>query len=158
MKKIQIILILIIGFVNLGLSQRLIKTDSLNYIRIGELRLEFMILDSINDLNIDLLTVPKYSLGEIHLENYLRSSFKFPNDILEDTTINFDVFEAELEASFIIDKTGNVIDSKIKKGFNESADNNIINTLNRLKEFDPGKYNTKEIDIKLIINIKYQTW
>lgn len=156
MKKIQILIILLWGLMTLGYGQRLIKTDSINYIEIGRLKLDFVILDSITIDNFDLLKVPKYSLGEIQLEKDLIGSLRFPNELLEDTTIYLVGFEAEAIASFVIDKAGNVKEPIIERGFHKSADKDIINALIKLQKFEPGKYDNKPIDIRLILNIKYK--
>jgi len=156
MKRIKNFVILLFGFVTLGFSQRLIETDSTIYIEIGELRLDFVILDTIMIDSTGLLDAPKYSLGEKQLEKYLISSLRFPDEFLEDTTINLVGFETEAIASFVIDKMGNIKDTKIIKGFHHSSDKDIINALNKLQKFEPAKYDNRPVEISLILKLKYK--
>jgi hypothetical protein len=156
MKRIQILIVLFLGLITLGYGQRFIKTDSINYIEVGRLKMEFMILDSISIRNLDLLSVPKYLPGELQLEKHLTGSLRFPKELLEDTTISLAGFEAEAIASFVIDNHGNVRDIRIVKGFHKSADEEILHTLNSLQKFEPGKYDNTPIEIRLLLKIIYK--
>jgi len=137
-----------------GYSQKLIKTDTINYISIGGLKLEFLILDSIDNTNVDLFSVPKYILGEEKLKKHL--SFRIPPEILEDTSINLTGFETIVEATFVIDKIGNVKDIKILKGQYESTRKDILVILNKLQKFEPARYNNRPVDIRLTLKVKYK--
>jgi protein TonB len=156
MKRTQIIILFTYGLLSLGLSQSLIKTDSVNYIEIGGLKMNFVILDSIPNFNLDLFKVPVYSPGEYQFVKNLKKSVRFPEEILEDSTIYINGFEAIVTASFIIDKNGDVKNLQINNGFNKSSDKDIINFFNRLPKFQPGKYDNKPIDIKLLLQFKFK--
>lgn len=93
--------------------------------------------------------VPEYPGGIEELNAFLNNNLKYPEDPEKY------YHNATVIVSFIIDQSGNVINTKVVKSVSPEFDTMVIKALLRMKQWNPAKYNGKPVCWQTKISVDF---
>lgn len=89
--------------------------------------------------------------GETALLQFLAENIRYPADALEKN------IRGSVVIGFTVDKTGNVTDVKVLKPLHPSCDAEAVRVVKMLKKFKPAKTGGKEVAIRMVLPIRFQS-
>ena len=95
-------------------------------------------------------TMPEFPGGETALKKFISEHIKYPADA-HDKGI-----EGTVYVTFIIDKSGKVIEPKIAKGVTPALDKEAIRVVESLPGWEPGKQNDTKVNVSYTLPIKFK--
>jgi protein TonB len=94
--------------------------------------------------------MPKFKGGEEELLKFIVSNIKYP-EIAKRTGIEGKVF-----VSFVISKTGNIINAKIDKSIGGGCEEEALRIISNMPSWNPGKQNGVPVNVKVTIPIYFK--
>ncbi len=93
--------------------------------------------------------MPEFPGGEIALREHLAKAIKYPEDAKK-AGIQGKVF-----VTFVVDKTGHVVDAKIARGASPSLDKEALRVTESLPDWKPGKQRGENVAVSYTIPIQF---
>lgn len=93
--------------------------------------------------------VPAFPGGNDALFAYLQKNIKYP-PIARENGIEGKVF-----LSFVVDKSGQIRDIKVKRGIGGGCDEEAVRVVRNMPSWKPGKQNGKEVNVMFTLPIKF---
>jgi len=99
----------------------------------------------------EIQTPPRSRIGNLaEFEKYVNDEVRYNEQMRKDKV------EGTVEASFTIDRKGNVKNAKIIKPLHPYADAEVLRAISALGKWTPGENNGKKIDTTMKITVKYE--
>jgi periplasmic protein TonB len=93
--------------------------------------------------------MPEFPGGMEALINYMSHNIKYPVDAKEKGVTG------TVYIKFIVDKTGHVINAKVKKGVSRSLNKEALRVVNAMPVWKPGQQDGKPASVSYTIPIKF---
>jgi len=93
--------------------------------------------------------MPEFPGGETALRTYIAGAIKYPEDAKK-AGIQGKVF-----VTFVVDKTGKVVDAKIARGASPSLDKEALRVTETLPAWKPGKQRGENVAVQYTIPIQF---
>lgn len=93
--------------------------------------------------------VPAFPGGQEALFSYLQKNIKYP-PIARENGIEGKVF-----LSFVVDKSGQIRDIKVKRGIGGGCDEEAVRVVRNMPQWKPGRQNGKEVNVMFTLPIKF---
>ncbi len=109
--------------------------------------------DEEEDDKIDFVIVedmPKFPGGEAALLSFINKSIRYPV-IAQENGI-----QGRVICTFIIDKTGKVVEGQVIRGIDPSLDNEALRVVNTIPQWEPGKQRGKPVRVKYTVPITFR--
>ncbi len=103
--------------------------------------------DDIQELGFVYENMPEFPGGLDSLRIYLQSKISITQD---------SIIDGKVYVQFWIDKSGNVIDSKIIRGINSYQDNEALRVVNSMPKWKPGENNGEKRKVPFTIPIIFK--
>ncbi len=94
--------------------------------------------------------MPEYPGGQVALVKFLSKNIKYPAKYKKDK-VNGSVF-----VSFIIDKTGKVIQAKIVKSLNEECDKEALRVIAMMPNWIPGEKEGNKVNVQFGLPVNFE--
>lgn len=95
--------------------------------------------DEDNTLYTTFDEAPTYPGGAASISRFIGTNLKFPKQARKDNV------EGQVVAEFTIEKDGSISDINIKTSLTPECDQAVIDVLNKMKKWNPGKKDGKEV-------------
>ena len=93
--------------------------------------------------------MPEFPGGEIALRNYIANSVKYPIEAQENGK------QGKVYISFVINKTGKVVNAKVARSVDPSLDKEALRVVNSLPEWKPGRQRGKKVNVQYTVPISF---
>lgn len=112
---------------------------------------ELVEVEEVNEEEIFTIveTMPSFPGGEAALFKYLQQNVKYPQ-MAKDAGITGRVF-----VSFVIDKSGNVTDTKILRGIGGGCDEEALRVVKAMPDWSPGKQRGRSVNVEYRLPINF---
>lgn len=94
--------------------------------------------------------MPDFPGGEVAMKAFFEENLKFP------TSANGKKIEGKVVCNFVVDKEGNIRDSRIVRGFNKECDAEALRVINLMPKWTPGTQNGKLVNVSYSIPIFFK--
>jgi protein TonB len=94
--------------------------------------------------------MPEYPGGHEALIKSIVNEFKYPEKAKKEG------IEGKVLIEFVVDKSGNVSETKVIKGIGHGCDEEALRVVKLLKPFKPGMDKGKPVDVKMVIPIAFK--
>ncbi len=93
---------------------------------------------------------PEFPGGEQKMVEYLSSNIRYPKAAKKDKV------GGTVIVMFVIDKSGEVVDVKIRKGVREDIDKEAFRVVSAMPKWRPGKMNGKNVSVQYNLPIRFR--
>ncbi|MCX6292059.1 MAG: hypothetical protein NT126_09885 [Bacteroidetes bacterium] len=102
--------------------------------------------ETVNDSCKGLIELPKYSLGNKHLGEYLVKNTRQPGNLgeTEEGSVT-----GQLVLSFVVNKIGKIENVEVTSSPHRKVTSNIITAIDKLKDFSPAKCDGNPIEMRI---------
>ena len=110
-------------------------------------------IDDEEEGEIDFVVVekmPEFPGGELELLNFINKSIRYPVGAQERD------IQGRVICSFIIDKTGKVVDAQVVRGIDPSLDSEALRVVKTIPNWEPGKQRGKPVRVKYTMPITFR--
>jgi len=94
--------------------------------------------------------MPEFPGGEMALRTFIADSIRYPIEAQEKK------IQGKVYISFVVNKTGKVINAKVVRGVDPSLDNEALRVVNSLPEWKPGRQHGKKVNVNYTVPILFQ--
>ncbi|MGE3652593.1 MAG: TonB family protein [Flavobacteriales bacterium] len=94
--------------------------------------------------------MPEFKGGMPALMNYLGGKIKYPEEAKKNNA------EGTVFVSFVVDKKGNIKNATIEKAVEKHLDQQALKVISSMPNWIPGKNRGEEVNVKIVLPIKYQ--
>ena len=95
-------------------------------------------------------SVPQFPGGEVALMRYFHANFKYPPEVAETC------FQGRVVVTFLIDKTGRVVEVKVLRSIHELLDRAVVRVCESLPRFEPARKDGEPIDFWYTLPISFK--
>ena len=141
---------------NMGLSvntEKGINTESKNHIEAsGKIKMPGNTIKTskTEDQVFNIVeNMPEFPGGEKALRNYIANSVKYPIKAQENGK------QGKVYVTFVVNKTGKVINAKVARGVDASLDNEALRVINSLPKWKPGRQGGKKVNVNYTVPISF---
>ncbi|MFB6319741.1 TonB family protein [Saccharicrinis sp. FJH54] len=99
----------------------------------------------------EVTVLPIFAQGKMSLADFLKFYQQYPEDAKEKNV------SGTVELSLIISSDGEILNSSISKGVDESLDKEALRLANMMPEFSPAELNGKPVNSKIKIGIPFNS-
>lgn len=92
---------------------------------------------------------PEYNGGQPALMKYIHENIVYPVDAKENG------IQGKVYVQFVVYKDGHLSDFKIMRGVYPSMDREAIRAVSKMPNWIPGKNNGKEVNVRMVIPVKF---
>lgn len=93
--------------------------------------------------------MPEYPGGKEAMFSYMVESMKYPKSAEKESK------EGKVFVSFVIDKSGKVVDVEVAKGFDAQCDAEALRVVKEMPDWTPGKQEGKNVAVKMMLPISF---
>lgn len=94
--------------------------------------------------------MPEYTGGKEALIKSIFSEIKYPEEAKKEG------IDGKVLIEFVVDKFGNITETKVIKGVGHGCDEEAIRVVKMLKSFKPGLNEGKPVNVKMVIPIAFK--
>ena len=94
--------------------------------------------------------MPMYPGGMQELLKYLQKNIQYPQDAKEKG------IHGRVIVQFIVEKDGNIKDTKVIRGVDSSLDNEALRVINAMPKWEPGKHNGEAVSVKYTVPVAFK--
>lgn len=109
--------------------------------------------DEEEDENMEFILVedmPEFPGGPTGLLNYINKAIRYPVIAQENGV------QGRVVCSFIIDKTGKVVDAQVMRGIDPALDKEALRVVNTIPDWKPGRQRGKPVRVKYTVPITFR--
>lgn len=92
--------------------------------------------------------MPEFKGGMEGLFSFIGKNLVYPKKAMDS--------EGTVFISFVVNKTGKVENVTVMKGVNDALDNEALRVMKTMPDWTPGKHEGKNVNVKMVLPIKYQ--
>ena len=96
-----------------------------------------------------VVEMPKYPGGDVALIKYISENMKYPQEALDKN------ISGRVIVNFVVTKTGNIADIKIKRSSSPLLDDEAIRIVKSFPKFTPGKIKGEPVNTLYTLPIKF---
>lgn len=124
-------------------------TDEEHGMDISELNNQIVGEDTISAPYVVVEQMPEFPGGESALQNYLRSSVKYPKIALENG------IQGKVYISFVVDTNGGISNVKVTRGIDTALDKEAMRVIKAMPKWIPGKQNGQAVRVSFTLPINF---
>ena len=94
--------------------------------------------------------MPMYPGGMQELMKYLQKNIKYPDEAKKKG------IQGRVIVQFIVEKDGNIKDTKVIRGVDSSLDNEALRVINAMPKWEPGKHNGEAVSVKYTVPVAFK--
>ena len=94
--------------------------------------------------------MPMYPGGMQELMKYLQKNIQYPQEAKEKG------IHGRVIVQFIVEKDGNIKDTKVVRGIDPSLDNEALRVINAMPKWEPGKHKGEAVNVKYTIPVAFK--
>jgi TonB family protein len=125
-----------------------VKTDSLGNIILIKKAAPKMLAEN-EQIFFMVESMPEYPGGEIELRKFIANNIVYP-DVAQKEGIQGKVY-----VTFVVDREGNVANTKIARGVAPSLDQEALRVVNSLPAWKPGKQKGEAVNVSYTVPINF---
>lgn len=92
-------------------------------------------------------SMPQFPGGEKAMDDFLNKNFHWKDDGND--------FSGSVIISIIVEPDGSLTNKRVERAIHVDADNKILNIIDKMPKWKPGKCNGKNVAVKYFIRFKY---
>lgn len=94
--------------------------------------------------------MPEFPGGQQALLNYINKYSRY-TELAKEYKINGTIY-----VSFVVDESGNVVDTKIERGIGYGMDEMLASVIKNLPDFSPAMQNNQIVKVRLMLPVKFE--